>query len=346
MHDLCEANPNAATSNEMASAPERPLAFCRRSCYQRAWVDAPEAARVVASQFQLSSLVVNTMRLQHTQTFFAAVFVVVTAVTTTYCYADDPLPSWNDTAAKQAIIEFVNKVATEGSPDFVPPAQRIATFDNDGTLWSEKPMYFQLLFALDRVKQLAPQHPEWKTKEPFASLLKGDLKVALADGEKSITEIVMVTHAGITTDQFEKIVTDWIATARHPQTGKPYTQMVYQPMLELLAYLRATISRRSSFLAAASSSCDRGRSKSMASRPNRSSAAASRRNSSYVAASRYLSDCLKSTSSMTKPASQSGSTPTSAAGPSSRPATPTAICKCCSTPPSMALPTTRHPALG
>lgn len=175
----------------------------------------------------------------HTQKFFVAVLVIMAASTTAYSFADDPLPSWNDTVAKEAIVNFVEKVTTEGSPAFVPLDERIATFDNDGTLWAEKPMYFQLLFALDRVKQLAPQHPEWETKAPFASLLKGDVKAALAGGEKSIAEIVMVTHAGITTDQFEKIVEDWIATARHPETGKLFTQMVYQPMLELLAYLRA-----------------------------------------------------------------------------------------------------------
>ena len=134
---------------------------------------------------------------------------------------------------------FVDEVTREGSPDFVPPAERIATFDNDGTLWAEQPMYFQLIFALDRVKALAPQHPEWKEKEPFASLLKGDLKGALAGGEKSLAEIVMATHAGMTTEEFEQIVQNWIATAKHPKTGRLYTEMVYQPMLELLAYLRA-----------------------------------------------------------------------------------------------------------
>jgi haloacid dehalogenase-like hydrolase len=153
--------------------------------------------------------------------------------------AADPLPSWNDGAAKRNIMEFVGKVTKEGSPDFVPVPERIATFDNDGTLWSEQPMYFQLIFALDRVKAMAPQHPEWKGKEPFASLLKGDVKGALAGGEKAIAEIVMATHADMTTAEFEQIVKDWIATARHPKTKKPYTDMVFQPMLELLAYLRA-----------------------------------------------------------------------------------------------------------
>ncbi len=153
--------------------------------------------------------------------------------------AQDPLPSWNDGKAKQSIMAFVAKVTTEGTADFVTPAERIATFDNDGTLWAEQPMYFQFLFALDRVKAMAPQHPEWKDKEPFASVLKGDVKGALAGGERAMLEIVMATHSGMTTDEFEQIVKDWIATARHPTTKRPYTEMVYQPMLELLAYLRA-----------------------------------------------------------------------------------------------------------
>ena len=151
----------------------------------------------------------------------------------------DPLPSWNDGKAKQSIIAFVEKATTPGSPGFVEPGARIATFDNDGTLWAEQPMYFQLAFALDRVKALAPQHPEWKGKEPFASLLKGDVPAALAGGERALLDIVMATHAGMTTTEFESVVKEWISTARHPVTGRPYTGMVYQPMLELLAYLRA-----------------------------------------------------------------------------------------------------------
>ncbi len=154
-------------------------------------------------------------------------------------FAADPLPSWKDTAPKKAIVTFVEQVTRESSPSFVPVAERIATFDNDGTLWAEQPMYCQLAFALDRVKALAPQHPEWKTKEPFASLLKGDLKSALAGGEKTILEIVMATHAGMTTEEFEQIVRDWVASAKHPKTGRLYTEMVYQPMLELLDFLRA-----------------------------------------------------------------------------------------------------------
>jgi len=153
--------------------------------------------------------------------------------------AADPLPSWNDGPTKTTIIKFVKDVTDKNSPVFVPRDERIATFDNDGTLWAEQPMYFQLFFALDRVKALAPQHPEWKTQEPFASLLKGDVKGALAGGEHAILEIVMATHAGMTTEEFETIVKDWIATARHPKTKQPFIEMVYQPMLELLAYLRA-----------------------------------------------------------------------------------------------------------
>ena len=164
---------------------------------------------------------------------------MIAVLLATTALAADPLPSWNDTAPRQAIIQFVEKVTRESSADFVPQAERIATFDNDGTLWAEQPMYFQLFFALDRVKALAPRHPEWKTKEPFASLLKGDVKAALAGGEAAIAQIVTATHAGMTTEEFNQIVTDWIATAKHPVTKRPFTEMVYQPMLELLDYLRA-----------------------------------------------------------------------------------------------------------
>src|SRR5438876_4996235 len=167
------------------------------------------------------------------------VLAITFAGLTTITQAQDPLPSWNDGKTKQSITEFVAKVTKDGSPDFVPPEQRIAPFDNDGTLWCEQPLYFQLFFALDRVKTLAPQHPEWKTKEPFASLLKGDLKGALAGGERAMLEIIVATHAGMTTAEFEQIVKDWIATAKHPKFKRSYTECVYQPMVELLAYLRA-----------------------------------------------------------------------------------------------------------
>ena len=165
--------------------------------------------------------------------------LAITFVSVTTLRAQDPLPSWNDTAPKKAIVAFVEKVTKEGSSDFVLPAERIATFDNDGTLWCEKPLPVQLFFTLDRVKALAPQHPEWKTKEPFASLLKDDLKGALAGGEHAILEMMVATHTGMTITEFEKIVADWIATAQHPKFKRPYTECVYQPMLELVAYLRA-----------------------------------------------------------------------------------------------------------
>ncbi len=151
----------------------------------------------------------------------------------------NPLPSWNDGIAKQSIIDFVTKTTAEGNADFVPVADRIACFDNDGTLWSEQPMYFQFLFAIDRLKAMAPQHPEWKRKQPFKALLEGDMKTVMANGEKGLLQIVMATHAGMTTDEFDKIVKDWMATAKHPKTGRHYNEMVYQPMVELLKYLRA-----------------------------------------------------------------------------------------------------------
>jgi phosphoserine phosphatase len=153
--------------------------------------------------------------------------------------AADPLPSWNDGAAKRAIVAFVEQVTKPDGPGFVPPAERIAVFDNDGTLWAEQPLYFQLAFAIDRVKALAPQHPEWKTREPFASLLRGDTQAALAGGEHALLEIVAATHSGTTTDEFQQIATEWLASARHPTLGRPFTDLVYQPMLELLAHLRS-----------------------------------------------------------------------------------------------------------
>jgi hypothetical protein len=173
------------------------------------------------------------------QIIASALLVIVVITLSTPVCAADPLPSWNDGAAKQSILRFVAKVSREGSPDFVTPSERIAVFDNDGTLWAEQPMYFQLIFVVDRVKELAPQHPEWKTLEPFASLLRGDVKTALAGGERTLGQLLMVTHAGMTSEEFEKTVSDWIATAKHPKTGRLYTEMVYQPMVELLSCLRA-----------------------------------------------------------------------------------------------------------
>ena len=150
-----------------------------------------------------------------------------------------PLPSWNDGDTKRAILNFVTAVTREGSPDFVPPDERIATFDNDGTLWVEHPMCTQLVFALNRVKALAPLHPEWKNTQPFKAALEGDMKTLAASGEHGMAELVMATHAGMTTEEFQKIVIDWFATARDPRFKRPYTELSYQPMIELLAYLRA-----------------------------------------------------------------------------------------------------------
>jgi hypothetical protein len=152
----------------------------------------------------------------------------------------DPLPSWNDGATKQSILDFVAAVTREGSPDFVPPAERIATFDNDGTLWVEHPMYTQLAFALDRVKALAPQHPEWKDTQPFKAALEGDMKTLAETGEHGLMALLMATHPGMTTNEFQKIVVDWIATARHPRFKRPYTELAYLPMIELLGFLRAS----------------------------------------------------------------------------------------------------------
>jgi hypothetical protein len=151
----------------------------------------------------------------------------------------DPLPSWNDGPARDAIVDFVQSVTAPDGADYVPPAERIAVFDNDGTLWSEQPFYFQLAFALDRLTALAPQHPEWTEEQPFSAALEGDMGALFAGGEHALLEIGMATHAGMTTAEFARIVSEWIGTARHPQTGRLYTEMVYQPMLELLAYLRA-----------------------------------------------------------------------------------------------------------
>jgi hypothetical protein len=169
----------------------------------------------------------------------AVATAVASAVTAAGAPTNDPLPSWNEGKAKQSIIEFVGKVTTPESPDFVPATERVAVFDNDGTLWCEQPVPVQLYFVLDRVKALAPQHPEWKDQEPFASLLQGDMKTALAGGDRALLDLFMATHTGMTATEFERIVKDWIATAKHPATGRLFTQMVYQPMLELLAYLRA-----------------------------------------------------------------------------------------------------------
>ena len=169
----------------------------------------------------------------------ALAFVCTAALTTSVAQTADPLPSWNDGKTKQAIVNFVANVTKEGSPDFVPVAERIATFDNDGTLWAEQPMYIQLLFGLDRIKELAPQHPEWQDKEPFKSVLAGDLKRAFAGGAPSLIELMAAGHSNVTIEEFDLILNKWLTTAKHPTRGRLYTEMAYQPMIELLAYLRA-----------------------------------------------------------------------------------------------------------
>ena len=151
---------------------------------------------------------------------------------------DDPLPSWNDGAVKKSIVDFVTRTTTTGSADFVPVPERIAVFDNDGTLWTEQPVYFQFAFAIDRVKQLAPQHPEWQTREPFKSILAGDMAGLAASGQKGLLEVVAATHSGMTTEEFARTVGEWITSAQHPRFKRPYIDLVYQPMIELLAYLR------------------------------------------------------------------------------------------------------------
>jgi phosphoserine phosphatase len=165
-------------------------------------------------------------------------FAVVALAFAAVACAADPLPSWNDGPAKRSIISFVSSVTTQGSPDFVAIPERIATFDNDGTLWSEQPIYFQFAFALDRVKTLAPQHPEWKTTQPFKTVLEGDMKALAGSGEKGLAELLMATHTGMSTDEFTATVHQWISTAKHPRFKRPYTDLVYRPMLELLTYLR------------------------------------------------------------------------------------------------------------
>ncbi len=174
-----------------------------------------------------------------TLSLFFALIVVNAALIPEAACQPDPLPSWNDGATKQAIVDFVGRVTKDGSSDFVPPAERIATFDNDGTLWAEQPVYFQLAFALDRIKALAPQHPEWKDTQPYKAVLEGDVKALEASGEKGLLEIVAATHAGMTTEEFSKSVGDWLVTARHPRFDRLYTRLAYQPMIELLAYLRS-----------------------------------------------------------------------------------------------------------
>jgi phosphoglycolate phosphatase-like HAD superfamily hydrolase len=164
--------------------------------------------------------------------------LLLTAFLARVAVAAPSLPSWNDGPVKQSIVHFVASVTAAGTPTFVPVPERIAVFDNDGTLWAEQPLYFQFLFAIDRVKALAPKHPEWKTRSPFDAALKGDFTALAASGAKGLGTIMATTHAGMTTDEFAKVVSDWTASARHPRFQRPYTDLVYQPMLELLGYLR------------------------------------------------------------------------------------------------------------
>ena len=179
------------------------------------------------------------MSATRTRSLFCAAFVGVLAVATTPVRAAGPLASWNEGPAKARIVAFVEATTGQGGKDYVAPSDRIAVFDNDGTLWSEQPMYFQLAFAIDRVKALAPAHPEWKTREPFKAALEGDMKALAASGEHGLLELVMATHAGNTSEEFARIVRDWAKSARHPTFRRPYTELTYAPMRELLDYLRA-----------------------------------------------------------------------------------------------------------
>ncbi len=176
-------------------------------------------------------------KLIKTQYYLALLLMAVASLS--LAADQDPLPSWNDGPVKQSIISFVEQVTDPNSGSFVKPGERIATFDNDGTLWAEQPLYVQLAFAMDRVKELAPAHPEWKIQQPFKSVLENDYKTLAASGHEGLLELMMATHAGMTTAEFEEIVKEWLKTAKHPRFNRPYTELVYQPMLELLSYLRA-----------------------------------------------------------------------------------------------------------
>src|SRR6266403_4336312 len=194
------------------------------------------------SHFRLVRPICSSARIRGKKAIQIAAAVlgsVLLIAATSKTLVGDPLPSWNDTTPKKAIIDFVERVTKPGSLDFVRPEERIATFDNDGTLWAEQPIYFQFAFAIDRVKALAPQHPEWKKQQPFAAVLSGDKKALLASGQKGLMQIMAVSHSGMSTEAFARIVAQWFATARHPRFNRPYTDLVYQPMLELLASLRA-----------------------------------------------------------------------------------------------------------
>src|SRR5262245_3148796 len=229
----------------------------------------PAAMLRVLTETPMHSIVVTFVR----RTLPALLIAVgISSFGSGWAQTSDPLPSWNDGPVKKSITDFVPRVTTPGGADFVPRDQRIATFDNDGTLWAEQPMYFQIMFAMDRVKALAPQHPDWKRKQPFKSVLDDDRKALAALGEKGFLQIMAATHTGMTSEEFTRIATEWIATARHPRFNRPFTDLVYQPMLELLAYMRENGFKTFIVSAAASSSCGRGRRRPTAFRPSRWSA--------------------------------------------------------------------------
>lgn len=181
----------------------------------------------------------HATRLKNIRFLFIALVLPALVACDAPTAGSNPLPSWNDSASRDEIVSFVSAVTDESGSDYIPPAERIAVFDNDGTLWSEQPIYFQVAFAIDRVKAMAPEHPEWQETEPFKSILSGDLKTALAGGTHAILDIVAKTHGGMTSTEFENVVSDWTSTAVHPASGRRYTEMVYAPMLEMLDYLRA-----------------------------------------------------------------------------------------------------------
>lgn len=209
----------------------------------------------------------NVMKDHARQLLLALLLCVVS--TTTHAQSDRPLPSWNDGNAKNAIVDFVRRVTLNTSTDYVPPAERIAVFDNDGTLWVEQPMYTQLAFAIDRVKILADQHPDWKQKQPFKAVLDDDLAALAAAGEKGLMQLIMASHAGKSTAEFEQLVKDWFATARHPHYQRPYNELTYLPMVELLDYLRANDFKTYIVSGGASSSCGRSQWRPTASLPSK-----------------------------------------------------------------------------
>jgi len=241
----------------------------------------------------------------------------------------DPLPSWNDGASKQAITDFVARVTQQGGADFVPLAERIATFDNDGTLWVEHPMYIQLAFALDRVKAMALLHPEWRDTQPFKAALEGDLATLAASGDRAIAVLVMATHAGMTSEEFQKIVTDWLAAARHPKFKRPYTDLSYQPMIELLGYLRGNGFKTYIVSGGGVEFMRPWTERVYGVPPEQSWAPRSRPSFRCATASRSFSVCRRRISSMTGPASRSVSMSSSGPGRSRHSAIPTATSKCC-----------------